>query len=412
MPKTDGARVVADLRRLAEFGRYKTGVHRPTYSPEDVASRQWLAEKFAEAGLDPVIDGIGNVFGRHKHASRVLLVGSHSETQPRGGWLDGALGVIYALEAARALAADPSFAMGGFDGVGVEPVAWADEEGHYGNMLGSRSFTGTLNDDEIARAANRDGKKLTEALEEAGYAGKPRILYEPKRYIGFFEAHIEQGNTLEQTGKRIGIVEAIIGNWNYWVTVTGEQNHAGTTEMHRRKDAAAALVRLAARIHDRFAEIAGPRTVWTIGRILIDPNAPSIVPGRAEMQVQFRDTDTEILARFEQALHALIAEADGTGPCEVAITTISKSEPAQMDAGFRREIERAAELHAPGLHMRMPSGAGHDAQVLARHMRSAMLFVPSINGVSHHWSEDTSEEDIMLGAQVFADAAAAILKAG
>src|SRR4051794_389828 len=147
MPKTDGIRVVADLRRLAEFGRYRTGVHRPTYSPEDAASRQWLAEKFAEAGLDPVIDGIGNVFGRNPRASRVLLVGSHSETQPRGGWLDGALGVIYALEAARALSADPALVKGEPDRVGVEAVAWADEEGHYGNMLGSRSFTGTLSDD-------------------------------------------------------------------------------------------------------------------------------------------------------------------------------------------------------------------------------------------------------------------------
>ncbi len=411
MPKTDGARVVADLRRLAEFGRYKTGVHRPTYSPEDTASRQWLADKFAEAGLDPVIDGIGNVFGRNKRASRVLLVGSHSETQPHGGWLDGALGVIYGLEAARALAADRSLA-GGLDGVGVEAVAWADEEGHYGNMLGSRSFTGALSDAEIAQATSRDGRKLTDALTEAGYAGRPRIACDPQRCIGYFEAHIEQGGTLEATGKRIGVVEAIIGNWNYWVTVTGEQNHAGTTEMHRRKDAAAVLVRLAARVHDRFAEIAGPRTVWTIGRILIDPNAPSIVPGRAEMQVQFRDTDTDILARFEKALHELVADADRAGPCAVAIAPISKSEPAHMDLGFQRAIENAAEHHAPGLHMRMPSGAGHDAQILARHMRSAMLFVPSINGVSHHWSENTRDEDIMLGAQVFADAAAAILKKG
>src|SRR3982751_2591875 len=124
MPKTDGARVVADLRRLAEFGRYETGVHRPTYSPEDTTSRQWLAEKFAEAGLDPVIDGIGNVFGHNKRAARTLLVGSHSETQPRGDWLDGALGVIYALEAARALNADPSFNGLALDGVGVETVAW------------------------------------------------------------------------------------------------------------------------------------------------------------------------------------------------------------------------------------------------------------------------------------------------
>jgi N-carbamoyl-L-amino-acid hydrolase len=411
MPKTDGARVVADLRRLAEFGRYKTGVHRPTYAADDVASRQWLADKFAEAGLDPVIDGIGNVFGHNPRAGRRLLVGSHSETQPHGGWLDGALGVIYALEAARAVAADPAL-----DGFGVEPVAWADEEGHYGNMLGSRSFTGLLGEDEIARATSRDGRKLTDALAEAGYAGRRRVQLEPGRHLGYVEAHIEQGGTLEATGRRIGVVEAIIGNWNYWVTVTGQQNHAGTTEMHRRKDAAAALVRLAARIHDRFAEIAAQqpnsRTVWTIGRILIDPNAPSIVPGRAEMQVQFRDTDTGILARFEQALHELVAEAARAGPCAVDIAPISKSEPAAMDAGFQRAIEAAAERHAPGRHMRMPSGAGHDAQILARRMPAGMLFVPSINGVSHHWSEDTSEEDIMLGAQVFADAVAAILRAG
>jgi N-carbamoyl-L-amino-acid hydrolase len=146
--------------------------------------------------------------------------------------------------------------------------------------------------------------------------------------------------------------------------------------------------------------------------MLIDPNAPSIVPGRAEMQVQFRDTDTAILARFEQALHELVAEAGRAGPCAVEIAPISKSEPAAMDAGFQRAIEAAAERHAPGRHMRMPSGAGHDAQILARRMPAGMLFVPSINGVSHHWSEDTSEEDIMLGAQVFADAVAAILRAG
>jgi beta-ureidopropionase / N-carbamoyl-L-amino-acid hydrolase len=146
--------------------------------------------------------------------------------------------------------------------------------------------------------------------------------------------------------------------------------------------------------------------------MLLHPNAPSIVPGRAEMQVQFRDTDTAILARFERALLELVAEAGRAGPCAVDIAPISKSEPAAMDPGFQRAIEAAAERHAPGLHMRMPSGAGHDAQILARCMRSAMLFVPSINGVSHHWSEDTGEDDIALGGQVFADAAAAILRAG
>ena len=411
MPKTDGARVVADLKRLAEFGRYETGVHRPTYSPEDVAARHWLAEKFAEAGLDPVIDGIGNVIGRASRASRRLLVGSHSETQPRGGWLDGALGVIYALELARAFAADASLA-----GLGIEPVAWADEEGHYGNMLGSRSYTGALDEAEIDAAVSREGKKLRHALADCGYAGRPRELLDPARYVGYLEAHIEQGNTLEAGGLRIGIVEGIVGIWNYWVTVTGEQNHAGTTEMARRKDAAAAMVRLASRIHDRFADIAGERTpsrtVWTIGRILLDPNAPSIVPGRAEMQVQFRDTDTRVLERFASALHELVDAADRAGPCGVAIAPLSRSAPAAMDPGFQNAIAAAAERHAPGLHRTLPSGAGHDAQILARRLRSGMMFVPSINGVSHHWSEDTKESDIMLGAQVFADAAAAILQVG
>ena len=407
MPRTDGERVVADLRRLAEFGQYQTGVHRPTYSAEDVASRQWLAEKFAAAGLDPVIDGIGNVIGYNPRASRRLLVGSHSETQPHGGWLDGALGVIYGLELARAVAADDSLA-----GLGIEAVAWADEEGHYGNMLGSRSFTDTLSEAEIEAATSREGKQLRQALAEAGYAGRPRELVDPSRYVGYLEAHIEQGNTLDASGMRIGIVEGIVGIWNYWVTLTGEQNHAGTTQMSRRKDAGSAMVRLASHIHDRFAEIAGPRTVWTIGRMLLDPNAPSIVPGRAEMQGQFRDTDTNILARFERALHDLVAEADGAGPCRCAIAPMSKSAPAAMDAGFQTLIEAAAEQHAPGLHLRMPSGAGHDAQILSRRIPSAMMFVPSLKGVSHHWSEDTSEEDIVLGAQVFADAAAAILRAG
>src|SRR6266704_3089240 len=192
MPRTDGERVVADLKRLADFGRYKTGVHRPTYSPEDVASRQWLAEKFAEAGLDPVIDGIGNVIGRNMRATRRLLVGSHSETQPHGGWLDGALGVVYGLELARAFAADPALA-----GLGIAAVAWADEEGHYGNMLGSRSFTGGLSEDEIDAATSREGTKLRQALADAGYVGRLREVIDPARYLGYLEAHIEQGNTLD-----------------------------------------------------------------------------------------------------------------------------------------------------------------------------------------------------------------------
>jgi beta-ureidopropionase / N-carbamoyl-L-amino-acid hydrolase len=407
MPTIDGRRVVADLKRLAEFGRYKTGVHRPTYSPVDVESRHWLAEQLREAGLETVIDGIGNVIGRNPRAQRRLLVGSHSETQPYGGWLDGALGVIYGLELARAFAADPGCA-----GLGIDVAAWADEEGHYGNFLGSRSFTEALSEEEIDRTQGRDdGTALREALHRAGFADRPRERVEPGHYVGYLEAHIEQGDTLDTSGLRIGVVETIVGIWNYRVSLIGEQNHAGTTRMARRKDAGVAMVRLASRIHDRFPQIAGPRTVWTIGRMLIEPNAPSVIPGRAEMQVQFRDADPERLALFEKTLHELVGEADRAGPCRIAIEPMARSEPRPMDPGFQAQIEAAAERLAPGMHLRLPSAAGHDAAVLSYRMPAGMMFIPSLGGISHHWSEDSKEEDIVLGAQVFADAAERVLRA-
>jgi N-carbamoyl-L-amino-acid hydrolase len=406
MPSIDGNRVIADLKRLAEFGRYKTGVHRPTYSPVDVESRHWLVAKFREAGLDPLIDGIGNVIGRNPRAQRRLLVGSHSETQPYGGWLDGSLGVIYGLELARTFGEDPSCA-----GLGIEAVAWADEEGHYGNFLGSRSFVEMLPEEEIDRTRGRDnGMPLREALEQAGFAERSRERVDPGRYLGYLEAHIEQGDTLDVSGLRIGVVETIVGIWNYRVVLTGEQNHAGTTRMVRRRDAGVAMVRLATRIHDRFPEIAGPRTVWTIGRMLLEPNAPSVIPGRAEMLVQFRDAELDRLTVLERALRALAEQADCAGPCRVEIETVARTEPRPMDAGFQAQIEAAAERHAPGLHMRLPSAAGHDAAVLSYRMPAGMMFIPSIRGISHHWSEDSKEEDIVLGAQVFADAAETILR--
>ena len=147
----------------------------------------------------------------------------------------------------------------------------------------------------------------------------------------------------------------------------GVQNHAGTTRMAIRKDAGVALVHLASAIYQRFPEVAGPRTVWTTGRITLDPGAPSIVPGRAEMLFQFRDTDPALLATLDRELETLVAQAT-RGPCTVTIAERGQSVPQAMDAGFQDALERAAERHAPGLHVRMPSGAGHDAQVLAERM--------------------------------------------
>ena len=393
----NGRRLLADLYRLREFGTFKTGVHRPTYSMVDMDSRRWLCERMREAGLEPEIDGIGNVIGRSPGPGPKLLLGSHTETQPEAGWLDGALGVMYALEAARAL------------GSGIDVVSWADEEGHYGSFLGSRSYIGEVTEAEIDTCHNRYGNKtLREALAEAGLAGKPRIAFEPGRYIGYLEAHIEQGDDLEARGLKIGIVTSIVGIWSYRVQFTGVQNHAGTTRMAIRRDAGLAAAKLAVAIDTEFPKVCAPRTVWTIGRITLDPGAGSIIPGAAELIFQFRDADPEVLKRLEATLEHLVAEAN-QGPCTAVLTNMSRSVPKVMDPAFQAALEAAAQAHAPGLHQRMPSGAGHDAQMLAKVMPSAMLFVPSIGGISHHWSENTSDEDIILGGAVMTDAARALL---
>jgi beta-ureidopropionase / N-carbamoyl-L-amino-acid hydrolase len=403
--RIDGVRVLGDLNALREMGAYKTGVHRPTLSEPHVRSLKWLAAKLPEAGLAPTIDGIGNVFGASPKSGPKLLAGSHLESQNYAGWLDGPLGVVYALEAARVINSDPA-ARGS-----IEVAAWCDEEGHFGNMLGSRSYAGCVTEAEIDAARDRtSGRPMREALRDAGLSGRPRVMAEPGRHAGYLEAHIEQGDTLDTSGLRIGVVETIVGIWNYRVVLFGEQNHAGTTRMVRRRDAGVAMVRLATRIHDRFPEIAGPRTVWTIGRMLLEPNVPSVIPGRAEMLVQFRDAELDRLALLERALRELINQADCAGPCRVELETLARTEPRPMDARFQAQIEAAAERHAPGLHTRLPSAAGHDAAVLSYRMPAGMMFIPSIGGVSHHWSEDSKEEDIVLGAQVFADAADSILR--
>lgn len=404
MPAIKPDRLLGDLYKLRTFGTYKTGVHRPTFSPDDIAARAWFAEQCTAAGLETTIDGIGNILGRSKAAGRKALSGSHLESQNHAGWLDGALGCVYALEAARAIRE-----AGGDTGVDV--VVFADEEGHFGSFLGSKSFTGLLSDADIDKAKDKtNGTPMREALTTAGYADWPRLTIEPERYAAFFEAHIEQGATLEAEEKRIGVVTAIVAIWQYGITATGEQNHAGTTSMTRRRDAGLAMIKLLNAIDKRFPEICGPRTVWTAGRITLDPGSHSIIPGRAEALFQLRDADPAVLDKLHAELNDLVAAANRVSRCQFELSVISQSTPARMDERLMTALDTAAERHAKGKHMRMPSGAGHDAQWLARKLPAAMMFVPSIAGISHHWSENTSDDDLVLGAQVFADGIAEALK--
>ena len=238
----------------------------------------------------------------------------------------------------------------------------------------------------------------------------PRAALDPSRYRGYLEAHIEQGAVLESEQRRIGVVTAIVGILVYRVTFAGEQNHAGTTPMRLRRDAGVALTAFCNEVHREFAMLRGPATVWTIGRIVLEPNAPSVVPGRAELLLQIRDPSLAAMERLGAAAIALAEAADRAGPCGVAIERTSCTEPIAMHGPFQAAIAAAAGRHAGAGSMHLVSGAGHDAQILGRRLPAGMLFVPSIGGISHHYTEDTAEDDIVLGCQVFADAAATILR--
>ena len=403
MIKANPERVLRDLHMLREIGRYETGVHRPTLSDDDIKTRHWLKDELVAIGHDTHIDGIANVIGYSPAPGRKMLCGSHLESQNRAGWLDGALGVVYALEAARAVVES------GEKDAGVDVMAFADEEGHFGSMIGSNSLVGNMTEAMMDASKNRTtGEPLRDALDRASFTG-PRASLDPSRYIGMLEAHIEQGDSLEADELKIGVVTSIVGIWQFQLTFKGLQNHAGTTRMAIRKDAGVSMMRVYQRLQERFPQEVAERTVWTVGSMTLDPGAPSIVPGGAEMQFQFRDADPDLLAKLEGVLTEVVAEENANGPCPVTLTAQTRGVPARMDSGLQDAIEAAAEAIAPGKHVRMPSGAGHDAQVIAQKMPSSMLFIPSINGVSHHWTEDTSDEDIALGAQVYVDAVARML---
>jgi len=346
--------------------------------------------------LEAGIDGIGTVFGRSRRPGKAILLGSHTDTQPRGGWLDGTMGVMYGLEIARSFAEDASLS-----DCAIDVASWIDEEGRFFGMLGSQSFVGALAPDAVEAAVDTGGGRLSDALTDAGLAELPKVKLEDGRYLGYLEAHIEQGPYLEEWGKKIGVVTGIVGLRDYMVTGTGEANHAGTTPMAYRKDAGAALIAFADTASTLLRSKAGPATVWTIGWINFEPGSPATIPGRAQLILQMRDPEESKLDELATAVDALARERSGSVTIEFASQPDHVS-AAMMDPGLVEHLAAAAEETAPENWVRMPSAAGHDAQVIASYLPTAMLFVPSIGGISHDLREDTAESDIVLGCQTLA----------
>ena len=395
----DTVRFLQDLDTLRQIGAYRTGVHRPTFSPEDMESRRWLLREMEAVGLDASMDGIGNVFGRHRGPGPHLLAGSHLETQNRAGWLDGVAGVMAALALARA-------------GLPVDVCAYCDEEGHFGDFIGSRSLVGTLDEAQIDNARNKeDGTPLRDVLKAVGLAGLPRLQLKDGRYKGAFELHIEQGTQLEKAGLRIGVVTGIVGIRAWRIVVTGQQDHTGGTTMAERRDAGLTAVRLLAALDTEFPRVAGERSVWTTGRIVLEPNAVGIIPGRAEITLSFRDLSPKIMVAMERCLHAVVQESNRRERCAAVLEPVVHTAPAPCDPAMHAALANAAEELCPGAWQSMQSGAIHDSQILASKLPVAMLFVPSIGGISHHWSEDTKREDLALGLEVLAGGARRFLMA-
>ena len=402
MIEINNKRLLADLLELRKIGAFGKGVIRPAFSPEDMDARRWLCSKMEQAGLDPFIDGVGTVIGHSRKPGKALLIGSHTDTQPQGGWLDGALGVIYGLEIARTFKEHPDTSQ-----YGVDVASWSDEEGTYLGMLGSKSFCGMIDTEKLEQFYDhRTNRKLTDAIRDAGLEGIPHAVLDRSRYHAYLEAHIEQGPFLEEQSLNIGIVTAIAAIRTFKIIFIGEQNHAGTTPMKYRKDAAAGLLRLAHSLTLKLENMAGPQTVWTIGSINVEPGSPSVVPGKAEMLLQIRDPDEKLLDEMEKTIKNAAANFAHQEPVDV---NMEDTNPRQIGAVLNEEIQRhladAASVHAPGKWTKMVSGAGHDAQNIAHHLPTAMLFIPSIGGISHSLQEDSKEEDIIIGCRTMATAA-------
>jgi N-carbamoyl-L-amino-acid hydrolase len=399
--KIDPERLWGDLMQTAEIGATpKGGICRLTLTDLDRQVRDWFKARAEALGCTVTVDDMGAMFARRAGARdgvRPIGMGSHLDTQPTGGKFDGALGTLAALEALRTLveAGYETFAP-------IEVINWTNEEGarFAPAMIASGVFAGVFTRDFAAARKDRSGVTFGDALEAIGYRGKEACG--SHKLSAFFEVHIEQGPYLEQEGKDIGVVTGVQAMRWYEVTVTGQDTHAGTTPMPRRRDALLGAARMVDAV-DAVARKAAPYGVGTVGILEAKPGSPNVVPGEVFFTVDLRHPETTVLNQMESDITAA-AEAIGIAlGLDVVIDNIMHQPPVHFDPDCIAAVRNAAT--ASGYSTRdIVSGAGHDAAYIARVAPAAMIFVPCRDGISHNEAEFTSKEQCAAGAQVLLQA--------
>jgi beta-ureidopropionase / N-carbamoyl-L-amino-acid hydrolase len=403
LPRMESSTIRGHLEALSIFGRpdsgtFQDGVSRIGYSDADIAGRRVVMDQMRSAGAEVRIDAAGNIFASRRGSEPSLppvLFGSHIDSVPNGGNFDGDLGSLSAIQILRMLS--------DLHVVTRRPltaVVWACEEASFaGAMLnGSRAAAGKPRPGEMTQVSR--GMTKTEAIRRIG--GDPAkletALLTQGMYHAYVELHIEQGGTLAREGVPVGVVDGIVSIDDYDVVVTGAANHAGTTPMEGRQDALIAAAELTLAVREVVVSEPGGQ-VGTVGHLEVSPNATNVIPGEVRMTIELRDLSPAKLERLAEKIKARAAAIASETRTEISMRRAGHMEPALASTEVQRSIEAAASrLGLASRHL--PSGAGHDAQMMATLMPMGMIFVPSIGGISHSPKELTSWEDCANGANV------------
>ena len=393
------SRINQTLQELGHLGESPEGMDRVAYSPEDIAGRDYTIKLMQEAGLETRIDAAGNIIGRRAGSDDnlpAIALGSHTDTVPKGGKYDGALGVMGAIEVIRTLEEQ-----GHRTRHPLEVIDFANEEGtrFHRWLVGSRSMSGLLEQEDLD-ALDDDGLSLGPCIADIG-GDLSRIgeaVRSPGELAAYFELHIEQGPYLHQSGNPIGVVTGITGRAVFEVEIEGKANHAGTTPMSTRRDALVSASKLILNIQKMAAEQEICR-VSTVGSIKAIPNAVNVIPGHASIGLEFRDTDMEALAAAEQELRRITDQAAVDDIVDIEVIRHRFTSAVPITADMQALVAEAAESCGMAWEP-LASGAGHDAQAVANIAPVAMIFVPSIDGISHAIEEYSTPQDCANGAQV------------